>query len=52
MNPYVVHRNKEIFGEDADIFRPERWFEREEKTMNRYMLQVGQTADHYLWWDG
>ncbi|CAH0054698.1 unnamed protein product [Clonostachys solani] len=24
-NPYVVHRNKEVFGEDADCFNPERW---------------------------
>ncbi|KEF58699.1 uncharacterized protein A1O9_06625 [Exophiala aquamarina CBS 119918] len=42
MNPYVVHRNREIFGEDADVFRPERWLERDEKDMNRYMLQFGQ----------
>ncbi|KAK6084349.1 benzoate 4-monooxygenase cytochrome p450 [Seiridium cupressi] len=25
INPYVVHRNKRIWGEDADSFRPERW---------------------------
>ncbi|CAH0056895.1 unnamed protein product [Clonostachys solani] len=24
-NPWVLHRRKEIFGEDADIYRPERW---------------------------
>lgn len=24
-NPYIIHRNKEVFGSDADIFRPERW---------------------------
>ena len=26
-NPYVIHRNEEIYGEDADTWRPERWLE-------------------------
>lgn len=25
MNPYIVGRNKSIFGEDADTFKPDRW---------------------------
>jgi cytochrome P450 len=24
---YVIHRRKDIFGEDAEEFRPERWAE-------------------------
>ncbi|KEF53868.1 uncharacterized protein A1O9_10270 [Exophiala aquamarina CBS 119918] len=42
VNPYVLHRDKDIFGDDADDFRPERWLERDEKLMQRYMLQFGQ----------
>jgi cytochrome P450 len=26
-SPYIVHRQKEAYGEDAEEFRPERWIE-------------------------
>lgn len=29
MNPYIVGRNKAVFGEDADVFNPDRWLQRE-----------------------
>jgi cytochrome P450 len=25
INPYVMGRNREVYGEDVDVFRPERW---------------------------
>lgn len=28
---YAANRNKSIFGEDADDFRPERWLDQENK---------------------
>ncbi|KAK4041617.1 cytochrome P450 [Parachaetomium inaequale] len=42
-NGWVLHRDKDIFGQDADDFRPERWLEDEEraKKMERYMFQFG-----------
>ncbi|CZR63115.1 uncharacterized protein PAC_13012 [Phialocephala subalpina] len=39
----AAHRQKEIFGNDVDVFKPERWLESEEKTnrMNATMLSFG-----------
>lgn len=48
---WVIHRNKEIFGDDVDAFRPERWLvaegkerageEKRIKDMGSTMLQFG-----------
>jgi cytochrome P450 len=46
VNGWVLHRDKPMFGEDADHFRPERWTEDEERSrrMERYMFQVSSAA--------
>lgn len=53
-NAWVIHRNKEIFGEDVEVFRPERWLvderrdkveeEKRVKEMGGVMLQFGMGA--------
>ena len=32
---YTIHRDKGVWGEDAEVFRPERWFERDGAEMNK-----------------
>ncbi|KAI6713214.1 cytochrome P450 [Diplocarpon mali] len=48
---WVIHRNRDVFGEDVDVFRPERWLpdadaeraaeEKRIKEMGSTMLQFG-----------
>lgn len=43
VNPWVAARNKEVYGEDSGIFRPERWLDADEqglKAMERNFLAV------------
>ena len=37
----AVCRNKREWGEDSDLFRPDRWTEADEKTRRRYENIVG-----------
>lgn len=46
-NAWVLHRRPEIFGEDVDAFRPERWIEAKPeqlKEMKATMFQFGAGA--------
>lgn len=49
-NPWVLHRNKEVYGDDFDQFRPERWLTEGEgekgKTgdMHRFFFAFGSGA--------
>lgn len=43
LNAAVIHHDKSIFGEDAALFRPERWTESDEervKLMDRHLMTV------------
>lgn len=43
INAWVLHRDKDIFGEDIELFRPERWLDASETKklkMNKYILSV------------
>ncbi|KAL5045011.1 hypothetical protein BDW71DRAFT_215423 [Aspergillus fruticulosus] len=40
-NPWVIHGNKEIFGADADVFRPDRWLEGDVSSKKRFFFAFG-----------
>lgn len=46
INSWVMHANKQVYGEDAEEFRPERWFESEERVreMKRCNMAVSSSA--------
>ena len=41
-DPHITNRDKAVFGEDADVFRPERWLNEEHaREMDKYMFSFG-----------
>ncbi|POR37424.1 Uncharacterized protein TPAR_02369 [Tolypocladium paradoxum] len=45
----AIHRNKDIYGEDVDQYRPERWLDEDEervKSMNRFLSQFGSGGNY------
>lgn len=32
---YTIHRDKHVWGEDVEVFRPERWFEQDQKMIQK-----------------
>lgn len=47
MNGWVVHRHKETFGEDADVWNPDRWLCEDKdrlKNMERSLLTVSSSV--------
>ncbi|OAK96861.1 cytochrome P450 [Phaeosphaeriaceae sp. SRC1lsM3a] len=43
-NPWVIHRQKEIFGDDCEFFRPERWLEGDRGQLDRFFFAFGAGA--------
>ena len=41
-NPWVLHRRKDVFGEDADTFKPERWLVDESGDKAEEQARLGQ----------
>ena len=51
VNPAVIHMNKNVFGEDAGQFRPERWIEASSeqlKLMDRSFLSVSSHVNCHV----
>ncbi|KAI9150078.1 Pisatin demethylase [Paramyrothecium foliicola] len=45
----AMHRNKDIYGEDSNVFRPERWFEPNEEKLDRMLRTIELTFGHGRW---
>jgi len=43
-NPWVVHRDRSVYGEDVDAFRPERWLKEDTGDMHRFFFAFGAGA--------
>ncbi|PNP59645.1 hypothetical protein FNYG_14855 [Fusarium nygamai] len=40
LNPYIIGRNEEVWGEDANEFRPERWLKMEDENEEDYQRRL------------
>lgn len=51
INAWVAHRDKKVFGEDAEEFRPERWLvgKEERVAMERCLLTVSSDPCLHVW---
>lgn len=43
-NPWVIHQNKEVYGDDVNVFRPERWLKEDNGDMYRFFFAFGAGA--------
>ena len=44
-NPWVLHRNRDIFGPDAEIFNPLRWLDPASKALDQYLITVSMPIE-------
>ncbi|ORY15010.1 cytochrome P450 [Clohesyomyces aquaticus] len=45
INPWVLSRNKNVYGEDAEDFIPERWFRKENEDKEAYEVRFKMMKD-------
>jgi cytochrome P450 len=50
-NPWVVHRNEEVFGKDVGAFRRGRWLEGDRSDMDRFFFAFESGARLRLGWN-
>ncbi|OTA33990.1 hypothetical protein BTJ68_05507 [Hortaea werneckii EXF-2000] len=43
-NPWVIHRNEEVYGNDVESFIPERWMKEDNGDMHRFFFAFGSGA--------
>lgn len=52
INATTLHRDKGVFGEDADDFKPERWLRKEVGNMEKHMMHVSAQLPRLACWRG
>lgn len=44
-NPWIMHTDKRIFGDDAELYRPERWLQSDNETTEAYSARLKKMKD-------
>lgn len=40
VNPWVIHRNQDVFGEDVEEFRPDRWLQEDTGNLSKPASEI------------
>jgi hypothetical protein len=47
---YTLHHDPDIWGNDPDVYRPERWFDEEKATTMHKAFNPFSTGPRYVFW--